>query len=957
MKYKLIIVLTMMFFITIFANIVQAEEPATLMDYTVSNSENLSYKKYSSNHSNANAGKDEVNIQGSDFSNITDDNYKVQGTSVQTSESSSIEYTFDISSPGLYNVGVLYTPIEGKSADIIRSVYIDGEIPFAEANSIIFKRLWINEGDVVTTSSGDDLQPLQIEVQQEEYFILQDDDRIYGTPLEFYLDAGTHTIRFDSYQEPLQIDSIDIFYAEQPSDYQTYIADKTAEGNNDVADYQDTIEGENATLKSSSMLAPEYNFTDVRVNPSDAQHKKINYIGGNKWGRPGDFIEWEINVPSSGFYEISLNQRQNFDRGIFSTRRLWINDEVPFSEANELEFDFNNDFNISTLSDENGEPYKFALNEGTNTIRLEVTLGSLGGIINELEDANFVLNDIYKDVIMLAGTAPDIYRDYNIDRNIVDFNENITALENNLSIISNYISDELGSKNDLTASLDKIILQLRTFMDKPDNIIRQLNTYKSNISALPNTIKNLQRQPLSIDSIIISSPDVEVDDNYVFGSQPLFNVQRFISSFSHNNDVLGADVEGDGETIEVWITRGQDELQVWRSLIDNYFTPDTGINVDLKLVNATAILPAVLSGEGPDVAMYLPQDSPVNYATRSAVTDLTQFSDYDEVASRYYQSAITPFEYDGGVYALGEEQKFPMLFYRTDIFDDLNISVPTTWSELFEILPILNANNMEMMLEPTLITNTGQVTPNMVFSSLLYQNGGEYYMNDDMQTAITQPSSVDAFVTYTKFYTDYSVDVQADFANRFKTGEVPIGIMDYSQYNQISIFAPELSGMWSVAPLPGIVEPDGTINNVAGSSTTGMVMFEDTEYKDASWEFMKWATSDETQKMYAHQFEAKVGRAGRWQSANKNAMEYSSYPAEDLSQIIVQQANTKGVKQVPGGYITARQIDYAFRAVVNENANPVEVIFEYSNAINEEISSKRKEFGLEYIDWRSEDVE
>ncbi len=65
--------------------------------------------------------------------------------------------------------------------------------------------------------------------------------------------------------------------------------------------------------------------------------------------------------------------------------------------------------------------------------------------------------------------------------------------------------------------------------------------------------------------------------------------------------------------------------------------------------------------------MQMGEDVPVNYAMRGAAYDLTQFPDFEEVAKRFRESALTPYRYDGGVYALPEQQSFPMLFYRKDI--------------------------------------------------------------------------------------------------------------------------------------------------------------------------------------------------------------------------------------------------------------------------------------------------
>lgn len=927
----------------------EASENNGYTDYKFKLAEKNSYMNYLQKYSDKNSGTDTVNIAGDDYVSKSGE-VENKEDYTELTDKSSVTYEFTIENSGMYNIEYNYCTIESKGLDIISSLKIDGQTPFDEAGNITFKRVWTNKEDIKTVD-GNDISPEQIEVLGCNSTRLEDTERITGQPLEFYLEKGEHTITIESIQEPFGIESIAIEPLQTVKNYEQVQKQYAQENKKETTGQAITVEGEQATYKSTNRLSPGMDFSSSNVTPIDPYHQKANVIGGSEWGDPGDYIEWKIDVPESGLYNITINAQQNFERDLYSTRRLLINGELPFAEANDIEFLYSKNFNGYTLSDSEGQPYLFYFDQGENFLRLENVTGRLGSVVYELNLTNEMLNEVYREVLMITGTTPDKYRSYNLEQNIDNLEYNLQALYDNLTLIETQIIDTVGGKGDVISSIDKLTLQLTRFIDEPDNIAKEFSSFKSNISALPATAKNMTDQKLTIDSIEITSPDVQPEDkSSSFISTTLFGINRFISSFTNDMDSTSGTTDGDGETIEVWITRGQDEMQSWRRIIDDYFTPQTGINVDLKLVAPTTLLPAVLSGEGPDVAMFLNQDIPVNYATRNTVEDLSTYPGYDQVASRFFPSAITPFEYNGGVYGLPEEQKFPIMFYRKDIFEELGLEVPTTWDELFDILPILNVNNMELMLEPTLISTLGQTNPNLIFTTLLYQSGGTYYKNDDMESALTEDQAIDAFNTYTKFYTNYSVDVTADFSNRFKTGEAPIGIMDYTQYNQISIFAPELAGNIGVAPVPGTVGADGEINDHVASLTNGMVMFKDSEHKDSSWEFMKWATSADAQEKFANELEARVGKGGRWQSANVQALKNSSYPSDDLQQILVEQSKTVGVPQVPGGYITAREEENAFKSVVNENENPTEAMFEHVDSINKELSIKRKEFGLDYID-------
>jgi DNA topoisomerase VI subunit A len=54
----------------------------------------------------------------------------------------------------------------------------------------------------------------------------------------------------------------------------------------------------------------------------------------------------------------------------------------------------------------------------------------------------------------------------------------------------------------------------------------------------------------------------------------------------------------------------------------------------------------------------------------------------------------------------------------------------------------------------------------------------------------------------------------------------------------------------------------------------------------------------------------------------------------------------KGVPEVPGGYITARDIDFAIKDVYNSNTDARTMLKKYIKDINNEIQFKREEFGL-----------
>ena len=73
-------------------------------------------------------------------------------------------------------------------------------------------------------------------------------------------------------------------------------------------------------------------------------------------------------------------------------------------------------------------------------------------------------------------------------------------------------------------------------------------------------------------------------------------------------------------------------------------------------------------------------------------------------------------------------------------------------------------------------------------------------------------------------------------------------------------------------------------------------------------------------------------------------------PARLYKTIEAQRAWAQGVPEVPGGYFTSRHIDNAFRRVTYYWEDPKDTLTDYVYTINQEITGKRKEFGLPYVE-------
>ena len=316
-------------------------------------------------------------------------------------------------------------------------------------------------------------------------------------------------------------------------------------------------------------------------------------------------------------------------------------------------------------------------------------------------------------------------------------------------------------------------------------------------------------------------------------------------------------------------------------------------------------------------------------------------------------------QYINGVYALPEKQIFMVMFVRDDIFEENGWTdlIPQTWDGVIDLVAELQTQQLQFYLP---VNEEGANALNPVFVSMLYQNGGALYANDNKETGFMSDSAMRSFEYWTEFYTLYSFPRSASFVNRFRSGEMPIGIAYYETYNTLSVFAPELKGKWSFSLIPGTYDEEtGEINHTSTASGTGAVIMKQPENLsekekqakyDASWTFLKWWTGAETQAQFGREMEGILGSAARHATANVKAFQSLAWPQSDLEKLMLQWGQVHEMPQVAGSYIIGRELENAFREVINNFYNPREILVQYSGKVNDEINRKRKEFDLPTAD-------
>ena len=872
----------------------------------------------------------------------------VPGTSVWTDEVGMIEWEINVAQSGLYNISVLYYSSVGRNSDIQRAIFINGVQPFFEANPVEFRRTWVNQLDTIQQDAhGNDMRPTQIEYHRWEETILRDAMGTYNEPFLFYLEAGVNTIGFVSQREPMTIRHLRIHQAPVVYSYAEVSARRgnlhrptTAE----VAPIR--LEGQYADRKSSPMLAPQSDTGGPGVYPHSARYIRINHIGGTSWSEPGSWIEWDVYVPVAGLYNIALNVRQNQLRGANAVRRITINGEVPFSEMEGVNFPFQSAWRVETLGGEEN-PYLFWLEQGYNTIRMEAVLGDYAPLMREVQEATANLNNLYRQIVMITSTSPDRRRDYRIGLRLPHLEAELRYEGARLTRVFEELTQLSVGRGERDAVIRNMSRTLSNLYRDVEQVPQRLSDFRINIGGLATWLMMVRSQTLAVDAIYILPHDAETPDNgHSWWRQVWHEILSLFFSFIIDFNSIGSTYDGVTREIEVWVGTGRDQANVIKGMIDETFTRDTGIGVTFKLVDMGTLLPATIARQGPDVALSVGGALPIDFAMRGAVADLSGFPGFDEVVGRFHEAALVPFRFEDQLFALPETMTFPMLFYRRDILHEIGLELPETWYDVRSAIAHLAPHHMDFGIP---IAQGLMDVTDISYTLFLYQAGGTLYNHDATRSALDEDVAVNAFRNFTRFFTDYNLPRNFDFVNRFRQGDMPIAIADYTNYNMLQVFAPEIRGLWGFRPIPGTLHPDGTINNTAPTGGAAVIMMERANDKDAAWEFMKWWTSADTQTQFGRQMESLMGSAARHPTANLEAFSRMPWPVADYQNLRTQMESIKGIPQVPGGYFTPRQIRNAFYTVVElQNVGPREALTDVVRLINDEIRIKRREFGLHY---------
>ncbi|MBR6694486.1 MAG: extracellular solute-binding protein [Clostridia bacterium] len=877
-----------------------------------------------------------------------DEKYKIE------SVSGSVTYKFKVEQAGFYSIRLYYQGIKDRSTPIKLGIKLDDAYPFKGVDAVEFPRVWKDGGEIRSDGVGNQFTAEQVEVYTYTDAFVMDAGGFVSEPYEFALSAGEHTLTLEAIDQPFVLDRIEIVAPVSYKTYETVLNEYIAKG---YKPYEGSeivkIEGESATLKSTNSLIAKSDSSDPSVSPTSPYVSKINYIGSTNWQVPGDTITWEFTVPADGFYKLGLKFRQNGILNGSAYRKLYIDGEVPFLEAADIDFSYDSGWQYKEFGNNNGEKYLFYLTEGEHTLSMEVTIGSLAEHTRALQNVLYSAGNLYRKMIQITGESPDASRDYSLYEQIPQFEETLKKDMDELYRIASALETLYGKKGGTNATtIRSFAYTISNMLDNRFTSHQYINQYYNNYCSVNALMYEMMSLPLDIDYMVFAAEKTGIPGTDAsFWADVKFSFQRLLSSFSSSYNSVSGDISSDKQ-ITIWVNWGRDQVRVLNDLIQSSFTPNSGIGVNVKISNASYIQ-AILSGNGPDCSLHMARSEPVNLALRGAMIDLSKMDGYEETINNCFISpdAVVPYKFGDGVYALPDTQSFSMMYYRTDVFEELGIEPPETWDDFLYVSSIIMRNNYQVGMPYIQITSSTQTNAGVaslsIFPTLLMQRGQKLYKDGLDGLNLTNATAIETFEWWTNLYTEYKFPITYDFFNRFRTGVMPLGLVGYTYYAQLTLAAPEITGKWKMLELPGTVGEDGKINKLQAGSGTGCGILSCAKNPKYGWEFLKWWVSADTQLRYSNNCESILGVSGRVTTSNPEALAQMAWDKDSLNSLMKQWRNLREVEEVAGGYYTARMIDQAYWNVVNNGKNAKDMLIEWAANGDNEIIRKRKQYNLD----------
>ena len=875
---------------------------------------------------------------------LTNNNYEYVNDVLAVKAGDTVTLNIDVPVSGRYVMSFDYLSYDESILPVEMGMKIDGGYPFYEARSMKFETTWVSDG-VDVDRYGNEIVSLPDKLIRWEHKEVMDASYRYSDPLPVELTAGVHKLELNIQEGTLLLGNISL---EAPGDVAEYAGSTKAEGNALI-----TIEAEDFYQRNDSSIHAigEYGSS---LSPLSATTTVLNIIDEDSFNEAGQTVSYQFHVDNAGYYYIGMNYRQS-EKNDFPVFVDWkIDGEIPNSAFKSYQVEAANKFRTVTLTDDNDDKLSVYLEPGDHTISLTISADNLRYALEAVDEIMSGISDLSLEVTKVAGTNKDKYRDLKLTRYIPDVQDRLLGWVDELYSLAEQAQPYVNAKSpDKVAAFSYLLIaanQLKSLAEKPNELVYRVDELSTSVNSINTQIANfvdlINDNDLSIDRIYIYQDGARLPKGQNIFRSIGTSLKRFGYSFMGQSYSAS---NTDESHIQVWVNRPRTYVEIMQKMIDEKFTPETGIEVDLSIMtDAQKLILSNASGDTPDIATGINYSIPFDLAIRGSLVDLSKFDNYKEVFGRYSEGLLVPSVVGDGLYSLPETMNFYVMFYRTDILSKLGLSVPNTMDELIAMLPDLQMRGLNVYY-PTaamlVMRNFHGTTP------IIYQMDGALYGNTALDILVDSEATVEGFTELTELFTLYDLPVDVpNFYQHFRNGDLPIGIADFNSYNLILNAAPEIANSWSIALVPGIEDEEtGEVKRYMSGGAESTVMFSsDDEREQKAWQFMEWWSRADIQAEFGQRLQILYGDEYIWPTANLEAFERLPYPTSDKDIILTQAQYILETPRLLGSYMMERELSNAFNDVVVNGDTVRSRIDEVAKTVLRETERKLEEFG--YID-------
>lgn len=876
---------------------------------------------------------------------LTKDNYEYANQVADVSVGDELHLTINVPQTAQYWMGFDYLSYDQSILPIEFALMVDGDYPFYEARNLSFETTWVQDSETSVDRYGNEIVTMPDKLIQWENKALSDASYRYSQPLSIELTQGVHELVIAVSEGNFLLGNL---YIQKPLTVPAYTGSQKAEGDELI-----TIQGEDFYLRNDSSIHATGEY-DSAVDPLSATETVLNTVDSASFKTAGQTITWSFRVDKAGYYYLAMNYKQS-DKNEFPVFLDWeIDGEIPNTAFQNWQAEYTTKYRTTTLQDSDGNNLSVYLEEGYHTISATISADNLRYALEQVDEIMNGINDLSLEVTKVAGTNKDKYRDLRLTRYIPDVQTRIYNWVDRLYELAEFGTQFVDEDDpeDVAAFAYLIIAakQLKTLGDEPNELIYrvdELSTSQNSINTqIANFIDLINRNNLSIDRLYVYQEDAKLPKKLGFFQGIWLSVQRFANSFFGTSYSAS---NTDDSHLQVWVNRPRQYVEIMQKMIDEQFTTQTGIEVDLSLMtDANKLVLANASGDTPDIATGINYSIPFELGIRGALVDLTKFDNYQEVFGRYNEGILVSSVIGDGLYSLPETMNFYVMFYRSDILEKLGLEAPDTLQDLIAMLPDLQMRGLNVYY-PTAsmmaMRNFHGTTP------IIFQYGGSLYGETALDITANDEASIEGITALTELFTIYDLPVDVpNFYQHFRNGDLPIGIADFNSYNLILNAAPEIANSWEIALIPGLLDEEtGEVLRYCSGGAESTVMFSSNDEREQqAWEFMDWWSSAEVQAEFGQMLQIMYGDEYIWPTANLEAFGNLPYPTAHKDVIMEQASNILEAPRLLGSYMMERELSNAFNDIVVQGKTLRSRIDDMIKLVDRETERKLEEFG--YID-------